>query len=285
MVRKRHVEENHNHERWVVSYADFITLLFAFFVVMYSISSVNEGKYKVLTESLEDVFTNTPKQKLPVALHEYDAHDSGSADRQIILPMPGSYPDDKNDQATVAPTSVPTSPPPIPEMTDEVISPEAKGLQNITAQLQQDFSELIASDFVSINANDQWIEVDIKSSILFASGQAQSNAEAQTIIRKIASVLAKYDNPIQVEGFTDNIPIETTQYPSNWELSTARAAAIVRLLADASINPQRLAAVGYGEFQPIADNESEQGRQKNRRVVLVISKDASVRKSLLPSST
>ncbi len=293
MARKRHYEESHNHERWVVSYADFITLLFAFFVVMYSISSVNEGKYKVLTNSLEAVFSNTPKQTLPMTASVYDAHNVGSADRILILPIPGSYNSDDNYQPSVLVSPVPATPLPTispaelsqqelsqQELSQKELSPSEKNFKNITAQLEQDLSELIAGDVLSVHANDQWIEVDIKSSILFASGQANSNTSAQVIIEKIAQVLAGYENAIQVEGFTDNVPIETSQYPSNWELSAARAAAIVRLLAESSINPQRLSAVGYGEFQPIGDNTTESGRQKNRRVVLVISKDSPARKNL-----
>ena len=284
MARKRHHEENHNHERWVVSYADFITLLFAFFVVMYSISSVNEGKYKVLTNSLEEVFSNTAKQKLPISIIEDDANHFGRADRILSLSLPSNdAADDDQPQALVSSEPVPSMPiknTPIESTPMPTISPSQENLKTIASQLQQNFSELISDDLLSINANDQWIEVDIKSSILFASGQASLNSSAEQVIEKIATVLAGYDNAIQVQGFTDNVPIVTSQYPSNWELSSARAAAIVRLFVDASIKPERLAAVGYGEFQPIADNVSEAGRQKNRRVVLVISKDAPVRNRL-----
>ncbi len=289
MARKRHYEESHNHERWVVSYADFITLLFAFFVVMYSISSVNEGKYKVLTNSLEAVFSNTPKQISPIILSEYEKNAIASVDRVLVLPLPRTDSTEENEQSSVMITPVTALEPvlstPLPtispsEPTLSVQTASEKAFKNILAQLQQDLSELIAGDVLSVHTNDQWIEVDIKSSILFASGQANSNASAQVIIEKIAQVLAGYENAIQVEGFTDNVPIETSQYPSNWELSAARAAAIVRLLAESSINPQRLAAVGYGEFQPIGDNTTESGRQKNRRVVLVISKDSPARKNL-----
>jgi chemotaxis protein MotB len=283
MARKHHHEENHNHERWLVSYADFITLLFAFFVVMYSISS-DEGKYKVLTDSLEAVFNNTPDQKSPISMIENDANNVSSANHLFSLPLltkevlenhqplvmasDDSLQDNKTQNVKIENSDIATS------------LPEKNNLKTITSQLQESFSGLIEQDLLSINANDQWIEVDIKSSILFASGQASLSYSAQEVIQKIASVLVGYENAIQVEGFTDNVPIETSQYPSNWELSSARAAAIVRLMVDASIKPERLAAVGYGEFQPIADNESELGRQKNRRVVLVISKDLSVRHSL-----
>jgi chemotaxis protein MotB len=285
MARKRHQEDNHNYERWVVSYADFITLLFAFFVVMYSISSVNEGKYKVLTDSFEAVFSNTLKQKLPISINEYDANNIGSADRILSLPLMSDDISHDNDQPLVLvsaeplPTSV-VEATPMPDLPMPTIVPPHNNLNNIASQLQQNFSALIEEDLLSIKSNDQWIEVDIKSSILFASGQASLNVEAQAVIEKIASVLAGYENAIQVEGFTDNVPIETSQYPSNWELSSARAAAIVRLMVESSIKPERLAAVGYGEFQPIADNETELGRKKNRRVVLVISKDALMRNSL-----
>lgn len=117
-----------------------------------------------------------------------------------------------------------------------------------------------------------WLELELSSSLLFPSGDAIPHQDAFDIIEKISAILAPFDNPIQIEGFTDNMPISTAQYPTNWELSAARAASIVRMLAMDGVQPERLAAVGYGEFQPIADNTDAVGRARNRRVVLVISK-------------
>jgi chemotaxis protein MotB len=133
---------------------------------------------------------------------------------------------------------------------------------------------------VNVRGNELWVEIEMNSSLLFPSGDAVPNDIAFSLIERVARILAPYDNPVHVEGFTDNMPISTSQFPSNWELSTARAASIVRMLAMDGVTPSRLAAVGYGEFQPVADNATAEGRSRNRRVVLVISRNLDVRRSV-----
>ena len=146
--------------------------------------------------------------------------------------------------------------------------------------MREVFGELIKSDQLTIRGNEMWIEIELSSSLLFPSGDAIPNNQAFDIIEKLAKILAPYENPVHVEGFTDNVPISTVLFPSNWELSTARAASIVRLLAMDGVDPSRLAAVGYGEFQPVADNATPEGRARNRRVVLVVSRNLEVRRSV-----
>jgi len=247
MARRRRHEEHENHERWLVSYADFITLLFAFFVVMYSISSINEGKYKILSETLTGVF-NQPDR--------------------AIKPIPVG---DERPRTTEPDRS----------MVDEDLTQMAEdNLQSIADSVRQAFGELIQADQVQVRGNELWVEIELSSSLLFPSGDALPDNAAFEIIEKVAKILAPYENPVHVEGFTDNLPIRTPQYPTNWELSTARAASIVRMLAMDGVNPGRLAAVGYGEFQPVADNATAEGRARNRRVVLVISRNLDVRRSV-----
>ncbi|MEP5324144.1 OmpA family protein, partial [Marinobacter alexandrii] len=123
----------------------------------------------------------------------------------------------------------------------------------------------------------RWLELNLPNSLLFGSGDAEPHYDAFAVIEKIATVLRNRDNAVKVEGFTDNQPISSQRFPSNWELSTARAAAVVRMLSMEGIEPERLAAVGYGRFQPVARNDTDEGRRRNRRVVLLISRDASVR--------
>jgi len=147
------------------------------------------------------------------------------------------------------------------------------------------FGELIQSDQLTVRGNEMWIEIELSSSLLFPSGDAIPNNQAFSIIEKVAKILAPYQNPVKVEGFTDNLPIQTAQYPTNWELSSARASSIVRMLAMDGVDPSRLAAVGYGEFQPIADNASAEGRARNRRVVLVISRNLDTRRGAGSTST
>jgi len=129
------------------------------------------------------------------------------------------------------------------------------------------------------------VEIELNSSLLFGSGDAMPSDKAFDIIEKVANILKPFANPVHVEGFTDNLPIRTAQYPTNWELSSARAASIVRLLAMEGVNPGRMASVGYGEYQPVASNDTAEGRARNRRVVLVISRNLEVRRSLTGSGT
>ncbi len=249
--RRQSREEDHNRERWLISYADFITLLFAFFVVMYSVSSVNEGKYKVLSETLTGVF-NAPQRSLqPVSVGQ----ESTPAVDAVIPP-------------------VVTEAPEIPESDTES---RTETLRTMASQLSLEFNELIRQGVVSLSVSDHWLELNLPNSMLFGSGDAEPHYDAFEVIEKIATVLRHRDNAVAVEGYTDNEPIRTQRFPSNWELSAARASAVVRMLVMEGIEPERLAAVGYGQYQPQARNDTEEGRRRNRRVVLLISRDAGIR--------
>jgi chemotaxis protein MotB len=144
-------------------------------------------------------------------------------------------------------------------------------------QLALEFDEFINQGVVTLETSNEWIELSLRDSLLFGSGDAEPHFDAFNVIETIAGVLENRDNAVRVEGFTDNRPIQTPAFPSNWELSTSRAAAVVRVLAMEGIEPARMAAIGYGEFQPVARNDTEAGRSRNRRVVLLISRDASIR--------
>lgn len=247
MARRRAHEEPENHERWLVSYADFITLLFAFFVVMYSISSLNEGKYKILSDSLVGVFNQPDRAIKPIPIGEERPQTSQ-----------GDLSTDVSQQAD-----------------SEVVDP----LQSIVRSMRAAFADLIGSDQLTVRGNEMWVEIELNSSLLFPSGDALPNDQAFAILDKVANILSPFDNPIHVEGFTDNLPISTDKYPTNWELSAARAGSVVRMLAAGGVESARMAAVGYGEFQPIADNATAEGRARNRRVILVISRNLDVRRS------
>jgi len=251
--------ESDNHERWLISYSDFITLLFAFFVVMYSISSVNEGKYKVLSNTLIGAF-NVPE--IPASSPK--TVDLSTYVNNSMINMPGQS-----------------------NKTGDVYSEsEAEGesqssqLDELSDQVESAFADLIEDADIAINGNETWVEISLNSNLLFSSGSAFPSEQARPIITRIANILEGYENPVHVEGFTDNVPINSEVFPSNWELSAARSATVVRLLTESGVEPDRLAAIGYGEYQPIASNESAEGRNLNRRVVLVVSKDLNVRRSV-----
>ncbi|MET0125824.1 flagellar motor protein MotD [Pseudomonas caspiana] len=253
MARRRRPEEHENHERWLVSYADFITLLFAFFVVMYSISSVNEGKYKILSEALVGVFNDSERSMKPIPIGE-----------QRPLSVKPAEPLVKDSEQVDA----------------GIGQSETDPLKEIADEVRAGFGDLIKSNQMTVRGNELWIEIELSSGLLFGSGDAMPSDKAFTIIEKVAKIIKPFDNPIHVEGFTDDQPISTAQYPTNWELSSARSASIVRMLAMEGVNPSRLASVGYGEFQPVASNATVEGRGRNRRVVLVISRNLDVRRSL-----
>jgi chemotaxis protein MotB len=256
--RYQHREPQIGTERWVVSYADFITLLLAFFVVMYSISSVNEGKYRVLSTSLSGIFLGAERSFNQVPVGDFSVRepnrDIGLLD-QTSSQVPGR------------------------------IEPAADAAQSeVLTQIQTDakarFQELIADGELSISANKLWLEIEIGSGVLFASGRATPSQSADAILDALASLLKPYPNPIHVEGYTDNQPIQSELFPSNWELSAARAAGVVRMLAHFGVDPQRMVAVGYAEYQPKVSNLSASGRSKNRRVVIIVSRDEGVQRAL-----
>ncbi len=258
MKRRRRQQEVHNKERWLVSYADFITLLFAFFVVMYSISSVNEGKYKVLSETLVGAFNAVQRTVKPVQVGDNPPREALTDSTDNLL----------NPVETIT------------RGTDGRVSDRSKGLREMAEQFTAQFAGLISEGLVSVQENEHWIEVSLTNSVLFSSGDVEPLDEAFPIIERMAGILVQHDNAILVEGFTDNVPIQTTRFPTNWELSAARSAAIVRMLTFEGVDPSRLAAIGYGEFQPVVPNNTVEGRRKNRRVVLLISKQDKVRVAL-----
>ena len=258
MARRRQPEEPVNRERWLVSYADFITLLFAFFVVMYSISSVNEGKYKVISEALIGVFNDADRALQPIPV--------GDERPKTVTPAKPLVKDSEQIDAGIAQAA-------------------NDPLKSIADDISAAFGDLISSNQMTVRGNELWVEIELNSSLLFGSGDAMPSDIAFNIIDKVAAILKPFDNPIHVEGFTDDRPIRTAQYPTNWELSSARSASIVRMLAMQGVNPGRLASVGYGEFQPVANNATAEGRARNRRVVLVVSRNLDIRRSLTGTGT
>jgi chemotaxis protein MotB len=244
--RRRHQEEHENHERWLVSYADFITLLFAFFVVMYAISSVNEGKYRVLSDSLNAVFA-----------------DPSHIDRR--LPALASNAITENSEPAVIPSPLPVQPP-----REGGRAEDENSIDALEERLGITLENYVSEGLVEIARVGDGLQVLIKSKLLFDSGSAQLARGALAALRDLAAVLKPLPNPVQVEGHTDNVPISTLQFPSNWELSAARAASVVHFFSRLGIHPDRLSAIGYGEFRPVASNATEEGRARNRRVTVML---------------
>lgn len=247
MARRRRVEEEHeNHERWLVSYADFITLLFAFFVVMYAISSVNEGKYKVLSNALQNAFTNT----------------TAAVGGQPVVILQGAPP--LQQKPTLKADKLPE------QVHSEKKVVERQKMKNVADDIMNALQPLVAQGKVRLLETSRGVTIEINDSILFPAGQARLQPASGSAMAAIAEVLAGTDFPITIEGHTDNIPIATPQFPSNWELSAMRATTVLRLFNDNGVGAERLTAIGYGETRPVETNTTPEGRARNRRVSILI---------------
>lgn len=283
MARRKRHEEHEHHEAWAIPYGDLVTLLLAFFVVMYSMSEVNDGKYRVLSNSLSEAFGGTPHATSGNAL------DTTLKPIELILPdeqvsgmIAAGLPDhhllagpDKPKPAQAAPAVVAASAPlassaqpPAPAAATN--AQEQQELEQVSDDVSTALQSLIASGQVHVRRYGSWIAVDISTDILFDSGVAHLSPAAIQALERLAAALAPWPNAVRVEGHTDDRPIRTSAFPSNWELSAARAASVVHLFMDHGIAPQRLAVVGFGQYRPVMPNTTTEGRNANRRVAVVI---------------
>ncbi|MDQ5888099.1 MAG: flagellar motor protein MotD [Neisseriaceae bacterium] len=249
MRRKKKHEEHENHERWLVSYADFITLLFAFFVVMYAISQVNEGKYRVLSDSLINAFQNAPTSVMQAQTASISGTAGAMVQKGAILSSRPPRTDDPQHKLV-----------------------EMK-MRNIASNLQKVLEPLIKEGGVKVAQTPRGIAVEINASLLFASAQADLQVQSINVLQQVGQQLAQVDNLVMVEGHTDPLPINSFQFPSNWELSAARASSVVRLFIDTGVRAERMIAVARADTKPIAENLTEDGRARNRRVTIDILAD------------
>lgn len=264
MARKKKHEEHVNAEAWAIPYGDLVTLLLALFVVMYAMSSVNEGKYRILSDSMIAAFRGAPKSISPVNIGE---HKPAGGDKKMVGEKP----------TTLMRVAVKNMPPIVAAHSidlpgkDHAAGGEGSGaLVRMEREVQQAMQELIDARLVSVRHENLWLEVEINTDILFPSGAAAFTTKAEPVLDKLAAVLKPFPNHIRVEGHTDNRPIRTHSFPSNWELSAARAASVVHQFTRAGIDPLRLEIVGFGEFRPRKPNTDDVGRNANRRVTILI---------------
>jgi chemotaxis protein MotB len=234
MARKKKHPEHVNHERWLVSYADFITLLFAFFVVMFAVSQVDSKKMGRFSESFA--------KAVGVEL------------------MPGGQ------------TMLPSEPADLPSQ-----KPQGNGQGSLTPELKNILAELKVRsrrdgnmEKLQVVERQNELVIRMPDNLVFDSGDDRIKEPARVLIASIAKALAGRKVNLRVEGHTDNRPISTPRFRSNWELSTARATSVIAELAKAELDPKSLSAAGYGEFHPVASNDTPAGRAQNRRVDLVI---------------
>ncbi len=257
MARRKKHPEHENHERWLVSYADFITLLFAFFVVMFASSQVDKAKAKQFSESVTVALETGGSSGLPAKLAmilggTVDDIGPGNA----LMRGPGGAQRVDHDSP--------------PEEVLELIP----SLQRLSIQLQEE----IAAGKLEVSLEPRGLVISLRQAIFFPSGEDVIDPRTYPIVEKIAALLNSQPNRIRMEGHTDSVPIHTARFASNWELSTARAIAMLRLLADRyGVDDSRLAVAGYADTSPVAPNDTDEGRARNRRVDIVISSELAIR--------
>lgn len=257
MSRRKKRAAHANHERWLVSYADFITLLFAFFVVLYASSQVDQRKVGKLAMAIQVAFQEMGVFQASTTQVPMDARE----------PMPfATVQAVENMQRTAREGRISSSP-------NGALG--AGGENGDLAQLQAELETTLASEIkrheIAVRREPDGLVVSLREIGFFESGEAQMKASSQSAFDRIANLLRERDCRLRIEGHTDSVPIHTPRFSSNWELSTTRATEIVRLLiVRDGFNPLRLSAAGYAEYHPVADNRTADGRGQNRRVDIVV---------------
>lgn len=251
MAIKREPEKEGNHERWLVSYADFITLLFAVFVVLYAMGQSDKAKVEQVMQSIQSSFGMANAGATATKINVIPS--------QAITIIPSLKPELKiNPMGRTRSGQAKTR-------------AEEKDFRQIKSAVEAYLVKQGAQTKVTLEITRRGLIVSLKEAGFFNSGQANIKPEAYELINTIAEVMTQYNNPLRLEGHTDNVPINTSQFPSNWELSTARATyGLKYLLNNFDVDANKISATGYAEFRPIADNTTPEGRARNRRVDLVM---------------
>jgi chemotaxis protein MotB len=256
--KHKHVEQE-QLDRWLVSYADYMTLMFALFVVLYAMSIVKEEEYSVLADSLTRMFekpaqSGTGQPGLSVL--------SESAS-QSEMDLYGTSLQQAKGPRLVADAQ---------QLSDITRHQLGSPLQSVEQQLTKALANLLQQGLAKLQQDENWLTIELSSGLLFSSGSATATQSAKTLLREITRVINPINNFIRVRGYTDDLPINNELFASNWELSVSRATSVLRLLEQLGTAPQRLAIEGYGQYYPFGPNDSEQGRAANRKVVIAISR-------------
>ncbi|AUY11081.1 MULTISPECIES: OmpA family protein [Aeromonas] len=258
-MRKRyrlHLQGREHLDRWLVSYADYMTLIFALFVVLYSVAIVNKEEYRAVIEGMTQAFNQAPRS---------DGLLEGRGNSLLDNPV-SAAPSLLESQASVSPSRAP--------ITGTPVSQDGTALAQIDMQIQESMGALVDAGVVKLAQDDNWLTVELSSGLLFNSGSAFLGNNAAPVLDTLSGILKPVDNYVRVRGYTDNQPINNEIFRSNWTLSAARAEAVLNALVGKGVAPGRLAYEAYGEFSPFVDNGTEQGRLQNRKVVVAISRFA-----------
>ena len=271
--KRRHYVEHDNVHRWLVSYADYMTLLFALFVVLYAMAMVNEKPFETITESVGRVFQADQEQPKNRG-HGDDILDVNTSKTKKKLYGNGIL--DKAGPELLEGEQ---------QLSNISHSQVGTNLTSLEEELHAALYELVESGYAQLQVDGDWLEIELNSGLLFPSGSSSTTNSAANILAAIYDILDEVTNFVRVRGYTDNQAINTEIFSSNWELSVYRATAILQLLENLGMNPARMAIEGYGQYYPSADNSTAQGRAKNRKVVVAISKYGLEKSNLLNTPT
>ena len=278
--RRGHAVEHENEERWLLTYADMLTLLFALFMVLFSISSVNISKYQVLQQSLKAAFSGSVlpggRSIIQSGSESTSAHTPATAEVPSIVPLIPT-PTSRSSSSTGSANSAAAKPMSTAQLQAALNSMSASISEQDTFEALKQKMDAYAKahgfgDKVQTVIERRGLVVRVLTdNLLFDSGSATLEPQADSLLDQVAQLLnLDKSHPITVEGHTDNQPISTAQFPSNWELSTDRATTVVRFLISRRVDRYRLGAVGYADLHPIASNATAAGRALNRRVEIVL---------------
>jgi len=246
MARKRKMPHAENHERWLISYADFITLLFAFFVVMFASSQADKGRAQEVSDSVKRALEGEKLTSLVSVLWGGSIQDAGRG--AAMMRGPGG----------------------VVKVAEEKKDPKVAELLPSLKVLSEELRKEIEAGRIQISMEQRGLVVSFKQAALFPSGEDVIAADGVEGLKKVAEAIEKLPNPVRLEGHTDAIPIKTARFRSNWELSAGRSIAVMEMLASCGVPSGRMSIAGYADTAPVASNDTEEGRARNRRVDLVI---------------
>lgn len=256
MSRRKKHPEHVNHERWLVSYADFITLLFAFFVVLYSSAQVDKRKVGRLALAIQVAFQqmgvfDTSNTQIPLS----DSEAVPFSKVQVV----------ENSERTTDMERF------VQPMKGMLVPSSNTPLKDIQAELEKALAPEIQRRVVEVKARREGLVISLREIGFYESGSATLRASSRDALNRLAAILEKRSESLRIEGHTDNIPIHNARFASNWELSTSRASELIRVFVERyRMDPARLSAAGYAEFHPVAANDTAEGRARNRRVDIVV---------------
>lgn len=276
-MKRKQAAAHENHERWLVSYADFITLLFAFFVVMFASAQADKSKAQEVSASVRDALENSELGSVLSTVLGKGKHENSHT---AVDPRPDA-------KTSGAGLNVSQRDVGAPKGASREVSPAAAAPQDLAksaATLERALTAELASGKVAIRLDRRGLSISLREAGFFASGDDTVSPSSLATLAKIAGVAQALPNPVRLEGYTDAVPIHNSRYRSNWELSAARAIATLEILAERyHIARARMAVAGYAENAPTDSNETEQGRAHNRRVDIVLLTQDGLRSEPMPS--